>query len=135
MLKSNQHNGFRHAMSMTLAVGNLAVALLYLFPGVLAPAAPTTTRIVLELARVAPIWTISFGLTGIAIVLGLARHKLLHVAHSATASSWVGFTFVLELSAWVNHGTHLLPVLSGVLAALNLVIAANYSREVGRKES
>ena len=135
MLKSNVHNGFRHSLSMTLAVSQMVLAVLYLFPGVITPASPTTTRIVLELARVAPVWTISFGLTGLAVILGLAKHKLLHVAHAATASSWIGFAFALELSAWANHGTHLLPVLAGSLAAVNLIIAGNYSRDVGREEA
>jgi hypothetical protein len=134
VLKSNVHNGFRHSLSMTLAVCQLALAVLYLFPGVLTPNRPTTTRIVLELARVVPIWTVSFGLTGLAIIAGLQVHKLLHVAHAATASSLVGFTFALELSAWANHGTHLIPFLTATLATVHMVIAANYSRDVGREE-
>lgn len=135
MLKSNVHNGFRHSLSMTLAVSQCVLAVLYLFPGVITPKEPTTTRIVLELARVAPVWTISFGLTGIAVIAGLSVHKLLHVAHAATASSWVGYAFALELSAWANHGTHLLPIMAGSFAAVNLVIAGNYSRDVGREET
>jgi hypothetical protein len=134
VLKSNVHNGFRHSLSMTLAVSQCALAVLYLFPGLMTPAAPTTTRIALELARVVPIWTVSFGLTGLAVIAGLSVHKLLHVAHAATASSWIGFAFVLELSAWANHGTHLLPFMAASLAAVNLVIAGNYSRDVGREE-
>lgn len=135
MIKSNQHIGFRHQLSMVLALGDIVLAVLYLFPGVMTPASPTTTRIVLELARVGPVWTISFGLTGIAIIAGLQAHKLLHVAHAATGSSWVGFVFALVLSAVANHGTFLLPVVASVLAAVNFVLAVSYSRDVGREES
>lgn len=135
MIKAaNTHIGFRHHLSMTLAVGDIVLAILYLFPGVMTPASPTTTRIVLELARVGPVWTISFGLTGLAIVAGLQVHKLLHVAHAATGSSWVGFVFALTLGAVANHGTFLLPMLAAVLAAVNFVLAISYSQDVGRKE-
>ena len=134
MIKSNQHIGFRHHLSMTLALGDIGLAILYLFPGVMTPASPTTTRIVLELARVGPIWTITFGLTGLAIVACLQVHKLLHVAHAATGSSWVGFVFCLVLSAVANHGTFLLPAVATVLAAVNFVLAVSYSHDVGREE-
>lgn len=134
MLKSNQHIGFRHRLSMTLAVGQVVLAVMYLFPGILTPDRPTTTRIVLELARVGPIWTIVFGLTGIGIILGLRVHKVLHVAHAATGSSWIGFVFALVLSAIANNGTYLLPALALVLAAVNFVLAVSYSEDVSREE-
>lgn len=133
-VKANEHIGFRHQLSMTLAVGDIVLAVMYLFPGIMTPARPTTTLIVLELARVGPIWTISFGLTGLAIIAGLRVHKLLHVAHAATGSSWVGFVFALVLSALANHGTFLLPAVCSVVAAVNFVLAVAYSRDVGRKE-
>jgi hypothetical protein len=134
VLKSNRHIGFRHRLSMTLAVGQIALAIMYLFPGILTPDRPTTTRIVLELARVGPIWTIVFGLTGIAIIAALRVHKVLHVAHAATGSVWVGFVFALVLSAIANNGTYLLPALAAVLAVVNFVLAASYSEDMGREE-
>jgi len=134
VIKSNQHIGFRHHLSMTLAVGDIVLAIMYLFPGILTPARPTTTLIVLELARVGPIWTITFGLAGIAVIAGLSVHKLLHVAHAATGSAWVGFVFALILSAVANHGTFLLPAVCAVVAAVNFVLAVAYSHDVGREE-
>jgi peptidoglycan/LPS O-acetylase OafA/YrhL len=134
VLKSNRHIGFRHRLSMTLAVGQVTLAIMYLFPGVLTPDRPTTTRIVLELARVGPIWTVVFGLTGIAIVAALRVHKVLHVAHAATGSVWVGFVFALVLSAIANSGTYLLPALAAVLAVVNFVLAVSYSEDMGREE-
>lgn len=134
MIKSNQHIGFRHHLSMTLAVGDIVLAIMYLFPGIMTPTTPRTTRIVLELARVGPIWTVAFGLTGLAIIAGLRVHKLLHVAHAATGSSWVGFVFALVLSAVANNGTFLLPAVCAVLAAVNFVLAVSYSHDVGREE-
>jgi len=134
VIKANSHIGFRHQLSMTLAVGDIVLAVMYLFPGILTPASPTTTRIVLDLARVGPVWTIAYGVTGLAIIAGLQVHKLLHVAHAATGSVWVGFVFCLVLSAFANHGTFLLPAVCAVVAAVNFVLAVAYSRDVGRKE-
>jgi hypothetical protein len=125
----------RFEMSICLAFGNCALAVMYLFPGLLAPANPTTTRIVTELARVSPIWTVWFGSTGIALIVALCTHKLLHVAHAATGSSWIGFCFVLELSAIANHGTHILPLAAALLGAVNIIVAASYSRDVRRREA
>jgi peptidoglycan/LPS O-acetylase OafA/YrhL len=134
VIKANQHIGFRHQLSMTLAVGDIVLAAMYLFPGILTPTSPTTTRIVLDLARIGPVWTVTYGLTGLAIIAGLQVHKLLHVAHAATGSVWVGFVFCLVLSAIANHGTFLLPAVCAVVAAVNFVLAVAYSRDVGRKE-
>jgi peptidoglycan/LPS O-acetylase OafA/YrhL len=134
VIKANPHIGFRHQLSMTLAVGDIVLAAMYLFPGILTPTSPTTTRIVLDLARIGPVWTVTYGLTGLAIIAGLQVHKLLHVAHAATGSVWVGFVFCLVLSAIANHGTFLLPAVCAVVAAVNFVLAVAYSRDVGRKE-
>lgn len=134
MLKGNVHIKFRHRLSMTLAVGQVALAIMYLFPGILTPDRPTTTRIVLELARVGPVWTIVFGVTGVAIVAALRVHKVLHVAHAATGSVWVGFVFALVLSAIANAGTYLLPALASVLAVVNFVLAVSYSEDMGSRE-
>lgn len=123
----------RRQLSVVTACGQLAVALAYLFPNSLAPARPTTTAIVLDLARVGPIWTVWFGLTGIAVIVAVITHKLLHVAHAAVGSSWIGFTFALELGAWANHGNHLFPIVTVVLGALNLVLAGSYSRDLRRE--
>lgn len=134
MLKGNVHIKFRHRLSMTLAVGQVGLAIMYLFPGILTPDRPTTTRIVLELARVGPVWTIVFGVTGVAIVAALRVHKVLHVAHAATGSVWVGFVFALVLSAIANAGTYLLPALASVLAVVNFVLAVSYSEDMGSRE-
>ncbi len=123
----------RRQLSMVTAAGQLAVAVAYLFPNSLAPARPTTTAIVLALAQVGPIWTVWFGLTGIAVILAIATHKLLHVAHTLVGSSWIGFTFALELGAWANHGTHLFPIVTVILGLLNLVLAGSYSRDLRPK--
>lgn len=124
----------RRQISITMALGQCVMAVLYLFPGTLAPARPTTTRIVLELARIGPVWVIWFGVTGIALIVALCTHKLIHVAHAAVGSSWLGFTFALVLSAVVNHGTYLLPVATMLLGVVNLSLAGGYSIHVGRKE-
>lgn len=134
MLKGNVHIKFRHRLSMTLAVGQVGLAIMYLFPGILTPDRPTTTRIVLELARVGPIWTVVFGLTGIAIVAALRVHKVLHVAHAATGSVWVGFVFALVLSAIANQGTYLLPAVCAGNAVVNFVLAASYSDDLRKEE-
>lgn len=123
----------RYALSMVLVCGQLAVAVAYLFPGFLAPARPTTTAIVVALGQVGPIWTVWFGVTGVALAGALWTDKLLHVAHVLTFSSWIGFASALEIGAIANHGTHLLPLASLLLGAVNLVVAASYSRDVGRR--
>lgn len=121
----------RFALSVVLAVGQLTIAIFYLFPGFLAPERPRTTVVVVALGQVGPIWTVWFGVTGLGLIAGLVTHKLLHVAHAATASSWLGFTFALEVGAIATGGTHLLPAASLLLGAVNLVAAASYSRDAG----
>lgn len=124
----------RRQISISMAVGQCVMAVIYFFPGTLAPARPTTTRIVVELARIGPVWTIWFGVTGIALIVALCTHKLLHVAHAAVGSSWLGFTFALVLSAFVNHGTYILPVATALLGVVNLSLAGGYSVHIGRRE-
>lgn len=121
----------RFALSVVLVVGQLAIAIFYLFPGFLAPPRPTTTIVVVSLGQVGPIWTVWFGGTGLALLAALATHRLLHVAHAATASSWLGFCFALEVGAIATGGTHLLPAACLLLGAVNLVVAASYSRDAG----
>lgn len=125
----------RFALSVVLAIGQGAVAVAYLFPGFLAPARPTTTAIVVALGQIGPIWTVWFGVTGIALAGALWTDRLLHVAHVLTGSSWIGFAFALEIGAIANHGTHLLPLSSLLLGTVNLVIAGSYSRDVGRRRA
>lgn len=125
----------RRHISVAMAAGQCAMAVLYLFPGTLAPARPaTTTRIVVELGRIGPVWTVWFGVTGIALIVALCTHKLLHVAHAAVGSSWLGFTFALTLSAVVNHGTYVYPTTTLLLGVVNLSLAGGYSLHIGRKE-
>jgi hypothetical protein len=123
----------RFALSVVLDIGQLMIAIFYLFPGFLAPARPTTTIVVVSLGSIGPIWTVWFGLTGLALLWALWTHKLLHVAHTATASSWLGFAFALEVGAIATGGTHLLPAASLLLGAVNLVVASSYSRDEGRR--
>lgn len=122
----------RFWLSVVLLAGQLLIAGLYLFPGFLAPPRPTTTVVVVALGQVGPIWTVWFGGTGLALLWALVTHRLLHVAHTATASSWLGFAFALVVGAVATGGTYLLPVASLLLGAVNLVVAASYSRDEGR---
>jgi hypothetical protein len=122
----------RFALSVVLVVGQISIAVFYLFPGFLAPARPTTTVVVVALGAVGPIWTAWFGLTGLGLFAALIAHRLLHVAHAATASSWLGFGFALVVGAVATGGTYLLPAASLLLGAVNLVVAASYSRDEGR---
>jgi hypothetical protein len=118
----------RHHLSGVVAAGQLAIAIAYLFPDTLAPARPTTSTIVLELARVGPIWTVWFGLTGVALILALRFHKLIYAAHVSVGASWIGFTFALVLGAVANNGTYLFPIVTIIVGVLNLVLAGSYSR-------
>jgi hypothetical protein len=122
----------RFALSVVLVVGQISIAVFYLFPGFLAPARPTTTVVVAALGSMGPIWTVWFGLTGLGLLAALATHRLLHVAHAATASSWLGFAFALVVGAVATGGTYLLPASSLLLGAVNLVVASSYSRDEGR---
>lgn len=135
MVGTHPYVAGRWQQSIALTVGQLAVAVMNVFPGLVYPRNPATTKVVLQLAGIGPIWIIWFGLTGLGLVVALWTRKLLHLAHLTTGSAWFGFAFVLEVGAWANGGTHILPVVCCSLATVHWLLAASYSRDVKPKEA
>jgi uncharacterized membrane protein len=109
---------------------HLAVALLHVFPRLVYPAVPTTTSVVVAINALGPVWITWFGATGICLVVALRTHRLLHVAHLLTGSSWLAYAFALEVGAIAAHGTHLLPVCTIALAAVHGILAFSYNADM-----
>lgn len=119
----------RWQLSVVLAVAQLAIGILHLWPRLVYPANPATTKVVAALSGLGPVWVVWFGLSGIALVLSLYANRLLHVAHMLTGSSWLAYAFALEVGAWSSHGTHLLPAVATIVAAVHIIAAVSYSND------
>lgn len=118
---------------MILMVGHLVVAVLHFWPHLVYPQRAQTTKVVLALSTIGPVWITAFGLTGLGLLVAIRTHKLLHVAHTFAGAVWIMYCFALEVGAISSGGTHLLPVATLLLACVHLVLAGSYSRDIGRR--
>jgi hypothetical protein len=126
----------RFQLSVLLAVAQVAIGVLHLWPHLVYPSNPATTKVVAALSGLGPVWVVWFGLSGLLLVLSLYANRLIHVAHMLTGSSWLAYAFALEVGAWASHGTHFLPAVTAIIAAVHIVAAVSYSndaRERGEK--
>ena len=124
---------WRWQVSVVLTVTHLVVALLHINPRLIYPQRAQTTKVVLALSQLGPVWIAWFGLAGVTLVVTLHYNRAVHIAHMLGAASWLAYAFALEVGAWSSGGTHLLPVVTLALAALHVVLAASYSKDVGRR--
>jgi hypothetical protein len=126
---------WRLQVSVVLTVTHLVVALLHVNPRLIYPQRAQTTKVVLALSQLGPVWVTWFGCAGLALVFTLKLNRGVHLAHMLGAASWLAYAFALEVGAWSSGGTHLLPVVTLALAATHTILAASYSKDVGRKET
>jgi hypothetical protein len=119
----------RWQLSVLLAVAQVAIGVLHLWPHLVYPANPATTKVVAALSSLGPVWVAWFGVTGIALIVSLVANRLIHVAHMLAGSSWIAYAFALEVGAWSSHGTHFLPAVTAIVAAVHIISAVSYSND------
>jgi hypothetical protein len=130
---THPHFPARWQASVVLMVGHLIVGVLHVWPRLVYPQRAQTTKVVLALNQIGPVWITAFGLTGLGLLVALRTHKLLHIAHILAGGVWVMYCFALEVGAIASGGTHLLPVATALLACVHFVLAGSYSRDLGRR--
>lgn len=126
---------WRWQVSVVLTGTHLFVGLLHINPRLIYPQRAQTTKVVIALAQLGPVWITWFGAAGLFLVATLWANRGIHLAHMGGGATWLAYAFALEVGAWSSGGTHLLPVVTFALAALHFVLAASYSKDVGRKET
>jgi hypothetical protein len=125
---------WRRQMSECLAITHLIVALLHISPRLIYPQRAQTTKVVLALSHLGPVWIIWFGSAAAVFAITRWLNRGVHIAHLLGGATWLAYAFALEVGAWSSGGTHLLPTVTLALAALHGILAASYSKDVGRKE-
>lgn len=117
-------------MSWVLAVLQLVLAALHLFPALVFSGSPQV-RVVLFINHLGPVWTTLFGLTGVALVLALRWHRYRHWTHLGCATVWSFYAAAL----WIGSVavTPVAPVRLAVivtgLAILHLTAASQYDND------
>lgn len=124
----------RRIWTIVLTALEFIAAGLHALPPLVFPDQPTTTAGVVALTRqFGPIWLLCFGVTALALLVGLWTRRGLHWAHAACMAVWVSYAAALGTGAVVTHGTWFFPVVTTFVAALHGVCAWLYNEAEGRR--
>lgn len=125
-------------MSAALALLQLALAVLHLFPALVFSDSPTT-RVLRVINGLGPWWVIGFGASSAALLLGLRVRRWRHAGHLACAFVWVVYATALWIGAYAvtPAGPIRLAIVCTGLAVIHTVTASQYAndpREGARRE-
>jgi hypothetical protein len=127
---------YRLQSSVILLVLQLVATALHVIPSLVYPSntAVRTTRIVVEIQHLGPIWVLLFGLSSLSLAAALwfgrpGRGEA--YGHLFCAGVWVMYATGLWLGAFAEapHGTVLFPVLATFLVGFHTVVAASYNED------
>lgn len=121
-------------MSVILLVLQFVATGLHVVPSlVYSSTAHPTTRIVVYISHLGPLWVLLFGVTALGMLFALRYQKGLYQTHIGCAAVWVFYSAALWLGALVAspHGTILFPVVTTALVFVHTILASSYSDDAG----
>lgn len=128
----------RHRSQLSVALLGLQIvaAVLHAFPALVYPRGnATTTRIVVYISQLGPVWVIAFGLTALVLAGLLTTGRGLHFAHLACAAVWVMYASSLWVGALGSdpRGTVFFPCLATTMVIVHVITASSYNDFYGRE--
>ncbi len=132
---------YRLQSSVILLALQLAATAVHVVPSLVYPSAATarTTRVVVEIQHLGPVWVLLFGASSLTLASGLwfgkpGRGEL--IGHLFCAAVWVFFSSSLWLGAFAvtPHGTVLLPLVATFVILFHTILAASFNEDLANSQ-